>query len=212
MQLRASAKFLCESPNLPAACEGPPHPTPPLVLRNEMGFSGGGFANPGSQTRMGPGSQNRGFSLANALRADVWNRLCLESATSPQQPKGWRGQPHRAGLVPPCQGTPGSLAPWGRPCHLGGVPGTSGGSLAPRGGPWQPWCRTLCDAHGAQPHYVSCSHPHWLLVPGGQDDAASSINPSRAPGVAQRDLGGAERRPQRCLCSRGGTSGHGGLW
>lgn len=153
---------------------------------------------------MGPGSQNRGFSLANALRADVWNRLCLESATSPQQPKGWRGQPHRAGLVPPCQGTPGSLAPWGRPCHLGGVPGTSGGSLAPRGGPWQPWCRTLCDAHGAQPHYVSCSHPHWLLVPGGQDDAASSINPSRAPGVAQRDLGGAERRPQRCLCSRGG--------
>lgn len=26
-------------------------------------------------------------------------------------------------------------------------------------------------------HYITCSHTHWLLVPGGQDTAASSINP-----------------------------------
>lgn len=54
---------------------------------------------------------------------------------------------------------------------------------------------------GAQPaaatqHYVTWSHIHWLLVPGGQDTAASSVNPflsiPSATRVTERDLHGAE--------------------
>jgi len=63
----------------------------------------------------------------------------------------------------------------------------------------------------AQPHYVTRSHAHWLLVPGGPDAAASGVNPflsiPRAPWVAQRDLRGAERR-RWCLCGQGVPSGH----
>lgn len=53
----------------------------------------------------------------------------------------------------------------------------------------------------AQPprHYVTRSRTHWLLVPGGQDTAASSVNPFLsilgASLVTQRDLHGTERWP-----------------
>lgn len=48
-------------------------------------------------------------------------------------------------------------------------------------------------------HYVTQSRTHWLPVPGGQDTAASGINPflsiPSGAWVTQRDLHGAEHWP-----------------
>lgn len=119
------------------------------------------------------------FGIGSAWKAPrAWSSA---GKSSSRRDGGGAAAPCQAGTsLPGDTGVPGtsggSLAPRGGPWHIRGVPGTSGG------GPWQPWCRTPCDAHGAQPHYVSCSHPHWLLVPGGRTMLRAALTLPKHPG------------------------------
>lgn len=148
------------------------------------------------------------FGIGSAWKAPrAWSSA---GKSSSRRDGGGAAAPCRAGTsLPGDTGVPGtlgvSLPPRGGPWHIRGVPGTSGGSLAALvQDPMRcAWC--AATLRQLQPPSLASGTRR-------QDDAASSINPSRAPGVAQRDLGGTEQWPQRCLCSRGGTSGRGGLW
>lgn len=88
---------------------------------------------------------------------DVAAALCAGLAGDSRVPEPWGSL--CAGLVPAWQGTAGSLS------HAGSL------TYHPRQEGW--------EVQAAQPprHYVTWSCTHWLLVPGGQDAAASSINP-----------------------------------